>query len=477
MKFENTVIEKSGGSTKLVSPYVNAKTKVTLACANGHTWSVIPSNLVSRGSGVFCSTCAGKHKPGKKTHEEFLLEMQVHHPSITVLGTYSGAAVPISISCSNGHVREVTPTNLLTRSSYSQCKECHPLIPHNKLTLEEAQASIQKYYPYLEVLSYQGSMLPLEVINVECGHTGEYWLPNLVQGKGYACKVCTPHGSSSQENSILAYIKEVYKGWIVERDRSILKGQELDIVLPDLGLAFEINGCYYHSEEKKPKNYHRDKTNALEEFGYQLIHIYDYDINNHIDIVKSRINTLLNKSTRIFARKCEVQEISFPKDFLATNHLQGAGQPTSINLGLYQREQLVAVMTFSYSRYTNKYEYELVRYCSLLNHTIVGGASKLLKHFEREYSPISLVSYAKRDWSKGKLYTQLGFTLSHATAPGYFYIRNNRRINRQAAQKHKLEALFPTIYSKDKSESQILAEAQYLRVNDSGNLVFFKEYN
>ena len=53
-----------------------------------------------------------------------------------------------------------------------------------------------------------------------------------------------------------------------------LEGQELDIVLPDLGLAFEYNGVYWHSEKFKDKNYHLNKTNTLKEnIGYKLIHI------------------------------------------------------------------------------------------------------------------------------------------------------------------------------------------------------------
>lgn len=476
MSFEEILFMKSKGATTLISKYINAKTSVALSCVEGHIWNVIPSNLVSKGSGVFCRLCVGKPKAGKKSQEDFLQEMSIKHPSIHVLGTYLGANTPIEIACAKGHTRSVTPTNLLTRDSYSTCPICSPRTSHNRLTLEEAEARIHRCYPHLSIVEYNTSLSPIRILNTECGHTGEYWLSNLVQDRGYACKICQPAGTSSHEKTISEYIKSIYKGWIVERDRSILGNKELDIVLPDLGIAFEVNGCFWHADNKKPKDYHLGKTNDVEDFGYRLIHIYDYDINNKLDIVKSRIRSILDLTTTVFARKCQVKEINFPKQFLMDNHIQGAGWPTPINLGLFLKDELVAVMTFGKSRNHSTYEYELYRYCSILDVTVVGGASKLLKHFERSYTPKSLMSYADRDWSNGNLYNALGFTFSHYSPPGYFYINNNHKLGRESTKKHLLKELFPSIYEDSKTETQILEEAQYLRVNTSGNLIFFKEY-
>lgn len=477
MDFEQHLLTKTDGSIKLVSKYINAKTPVTLSCAHGHTWTVLPTNLVSKGSGTVCRECAGKAKAGKKSTAQFIVEMAVVHPNIKVIGEYTGANNLIEITCTNGHTRKATPTNLLSRPGYYECAECTPKVPRNKLDIDSANNKLEEVFPYLEILDYTSSSVPIIVRNNECGHTGEYWLTNLIHHKSYACKICNPNKVSSQERMVVDYIKSIYSGWIELNDRYILGGKELDIVLPDLGLAIEVNGCYYHSEEKRPdKKYHLNKTEQVEAFGYRLIHIYDYDINNYFDKVKSRLASILGFSTKIYARKCKILEIRYPKAFLQENHFQGAGSPTSVNLGLFLKDELVAAMTFSKPRYTNKYQYELIRFCSLQGVTVVGGASKLLKYFERKYSPTSIISYAKRDWSDGSLYYKLGFTFSHYSDPGYFYVKNNHRINRNAVKKHMLKDLFPEIYADHKTESQILEEAQYLRVNDTGNLTFVKEY-
>ena len=56
-------------------------------------------------------------------------------------------------------------------------------------------------------------------------------------------------------------------------------------------------------------------------------------------------------------------------------------------------------MTFGKTRFSKKYEWELLRFCSKLNYHVVGAAGKLLSYFEKTYQPKSLVSYADRRWS------------------------------------------------------------------------------
>lgn len=61
-------------------------------------------------------------------------------------------------------------------------------------------------------------------------------------------------------------------------------------------------------------------------------------------------------------------------------------------------------MTFGKSRYDKSYEYELIRFCNILYINVIGAAGKLLKFFERSYTPKSIISYADRRYSTGNLY-------------------------------------------------------------------------
>ena len=97
----------------------------------------------------------------------------------------------------------------------------------------------------------------------------------------------------------------------------------------------------------------------------------------------NQIRNILNKNeNKIYARKCEVRQIS-TKDkniFLNENHLQSQDRST-IKLGLFYENDLVSIMTFVKPRFTNKYNWELSRFCSKANYNVVGGASKLFKYF------------------------------------------------------------------------------------------------
>lgn len=69
---------------------------------------------------------------------------------------------------------------------------------------------------------------------------------------------------------------------------------ELDIFIPELKLAFEYNGNYWHSLEFKNKYYHQYKTKLCYSFGIQLIHIYEFDWIKNNEQIKHQLYELLN---------------------------------------------------------------------------------------------------------------------------------------------------------------------------------------
>jgi hypothetical protein len=179
----------------------------------------------------------------------------------------------------------------------------------------------------------------------------------------------------------------------------------------------------------------------------------------------------------IFARKCEIKEVDSKasKEFQEENHIQGAVN-SKFNLGLYFENELVSLMTFGKCRFDKKHEWELLRFCNKLGYHIPGGASRLLKFFEKNYKPKSLVSYADRRWSQGKVYEKLGFTFSHASAPNYWYWKDAQYLeSRIKYQKHKLKNLLEA-FDENKTEVENMKANGYNRIFDCGNLVYEKEF-
>ena len=253
----------------------------------------------------------------------------------------------------------------------------------------------------------------------------------------------------------------------------------MDIYIPSHNIAIEYDGLYWHSELHKKSNYHLNKTELCKDKGIQLIHIFEDEWLFKKDVVKSRIQNMLGLTKeKIFARKCKIKDVNI-KDrdiFLDNNHLQGKVR-ASINLGLYYNNELVSLMTFNKPRLGigKGGDYELSRFCNKINTSVVGGASKLLKHFIKIYKPKEIVSYADKRWSNGGLYETLGFDLSHVNKPNYHYIINMKRKHRFNFRKHILKKQgFDT---ENKTEHQIMLDRNIYRIYDCGTITYKKRLN
>lgn len=318
-----------------------------------------------------------------------------------------------------------------------------------------------------------------------CDHYYNITSKNLYQRneiqKSILCTICNSiisQKQSGKELQVLSFVKDNYKNDILENNKKIVS--ELDIYLPDLNLAFEFNGIYWHSDLYKDKEYHLNKTELCESNGIQLIHIWEDDWIYRQDIVKSMILNKLGKTiNKIYGRKTQVREVydnELIRNFLNKNHLQGF-VGSKVKLGLFYNDELVSLMTFGKRRIsmgkklTNDGEYELLRFCNKLNTNILGGASKLFKYFKDNYNPKEITTYADRCYSNGGLYEQLGFKFIGKTPPNYsYYDRNCNKLNRFNYRKDKL---VKQGFDINKTEFQIMDELGYLRVFNSGNLKYY----
>lgn len=287
--------------------------------------------------------------------------------------------------------------------------------------------------------------------------------------KEYNIDVPTENHISSQHKEIIDYIESISETEIVINTRSIISPLELDIYLPEYKLAIEIDGVYWHSEQQgKDRNYHLNKTELCLEQGIKLLHIFETD---NIEIWKSTISGILQNNTRVFARKCIIQELDnlSYKEFCTENHLQGHSA-AKYKYGLYYKDNLVAIMSFAKSRYSNSYDFELMRYCNKRHITVVGGASKLLSYFMK-HNKGDIVSYANRRWSEGDMYKTIGFDELNDSTPNYFYIVRNKLESRLKYQKHKLSNILEN-FDINLSEYDNMISNGFDRIWDCGNKVF-----
>ena len=298
---------------------------------------------------------------------------------------------------------------------------------------------------------------------------------NLKMGKIPRCPNCYPIKSrptSIIECEIFYFLEKFFPD--ILKNKRFEKKFELDIFIPSKNIGIELNGLYWHSElNGKDKNYHSDKTKFFEERGIQVIHIFEDEWIEKQEIVKSIILSKLGLiENKIFARKTMIKEIfsADAKLFLFDNHIQGEVN-SKVNLGLFYNDELVSLMTFSKPRFNKHYDWEMVRFCNKINTNVIGGAGKLLVYFRKNYSG-SIISYADRRFSQGKIYETLEFKGKKQSAPDYFYFKNGyNRYSRVQFQKHKLKDKLE-IFDPNLTEWQNMQLNGYDRIWDCGNLVF-----
>jgi len=289
------------------------------------------------------------------------------------------------------------------------------------------------------------------------------------------CTSCNSIGQANKsgyEDELSKFLDELQINHTTS-NRSILDNKkELDVFIPDNNLAIEFNGLYWHNELFVTPDYHLNKTIECQEKGIHLIHIFEDEWLYKKNIVKSIIKNKLNKIKKtLYARKCIIKEIDSDtsKLFLNENHIQGKVN-SKVKLGLFYDDNLVSVMTFSKGRVImggKKNEWELNRFCNLLNTNVIGGAGKLFSYFLKTYKPEKVISYSDIRIFDGGMYNKLGFIKKSQSPPNYWYVINNNRYYRFNFRK---SVLIKEGYPKDKTEKEIMFDRKIYRIYDCGNV-------
>lgn len=291
------------------------------------------------------------------------------------------------------------------------------------------------------------------------------------------CKKCNPNNSSNKYHKEISEFITSLNVSFSENNRYIIKPLELDFFIPDYNIAIEFNGNYWHSERNgnKNKNYHINKTILCEKHNIRLIHIFEDEWILKKDIIKSMIKNVLQKTVvRIFARKCQITQIFEEQKqfFLKNNNIYGDCKSDFV-YALEYNHQIVAAITFNKIKNNNL---ELMRFCSILNSSVIGGFSKLLKHAIKNLNPNEIIAFADFRYThvNNIMYQNNCFKKDGIVPPTYFYFKKNNfliRYDKIVFDKKALLSLAPNV-PEFFSEWEI---AQYLgmdRIWDCGKIRF-----
>ena len=464
--------------------YVDSKTKVDIICPIHGLFKQIPT---SHTTGKECYKCGvvARSKFRLKDLSYFIEQARKIHKDkyFYTKSKYLGATKSIKITCpKHGDFTTLARDHINNNSGCPKCgnnDKSKALLKTTEYFIKRAKEVHKNKYSYKNA-NYKGAA---NLIKITCPTHGEF---NQLAGdhlNGHGCSKC--HSTISKNESALAE-------WLTEQGESVKTSVrnkirsnitsyplELDIYLPSHKLAIEYNGVYWHNEERKGRMYHQDKTRLCYEKGIRLLQFWDHDVKNKGLIVQSIIMQALGRSPiRIYARNCTVENVSSKESskFFERNHLKGnAG--SSIRIGLYFNDQkygkrLVSCMTFAKPKFSKSHDWEIIRFASRKNYSIIGAASRLYTNFIRSYSPNSIMTYADLMTGTGNVYTEIGMKQCGITKPGYSWVHEKSILSRYSCQKHRLPKLLNEEFRSNLSEVQNMERIGAYRIYDAGNAKF-----
>lgn len=453
-------------------------------------------------SGRGCPFCAKSERASnhKLTTKQFIEKARMVHGDRYDYSkvNYKTSTDKVEIICPKHGVFEQTPNSHLNGNG---CPQCGAEIARNtrKSNTEEFIKKALKVhgdkYNY-DNTDYKYAVEKVEIKCARCGNTFMQTPNDHLNGCG--CPHCGCANPKS-EDEIVDFIKSIGINNVIKHDRTVIPPKELDIYLPDFKLGIEHNGNYWHSELSNKENGHLlKKVRLCERRGVKLLSFYEDEWKLKKDICKSMIMARVGKCKRVHARNTIVKRLDSPSEvtaFLNNNHIQGT-TTFQYAYGLYDKNnELVSIMTFTKPRKnmgrTEKntpYGMELSRFCNKIGTTVIGGASKLLKHFIEDHSEIKTVySYSDNRISGGDMYRAIGFKFNGDVAISYFYITkggsfitkdkgpyftriDKRRLRKSEFKKNGIDV-------DGKTEHELAVEHGFFRLYDAGKKSWVLELN
>lgn len=246
------VQEKYPGRYKVISNYINNKTKVTIEHIScGNHFDITPTNLLrDRG----CPSC---NRPNyNTTTEEFAKRVEKERDGeYSLIGEYINYESKVDIKHNEcGYVWSILPGNLLNLKR--GCPICGKIKQNESMKLnpsEFAKRFKEKADPECELLSeYRSSTEKVKVRHKTCGHVWESLPSNITKGR--SCPMCY---SSEGEKEIMEWFKTNAITFYKEHkfdDCKYKRHLRFDFYIPSHNTCIEYDGELHFDVARYDKN-------------------------------------------------------------------------------------------------------------------------------------------------------------------------------------------------------------------------------
>jgi hypothetical protein len=330
--------------------------------------------------------------------------------------------------------------------------------------------------------------LPLEYLEVDrkhvlfsCPEHGEQIQTKDSHLKYSGCPVCSRKTVSGFSTAVAEWLDSEKISYLAESKLPYAGTRKVaDFVVGDLVL--ELNGVYWHTEDRVGTEGHKEKLDLATANGYRFIMFSDLEWNNKSDIIKRSILRRVGASreSSIGARSLSLKSSTAAEArlLLDKHHIQGYAN-ASHWFGLYEGTQLVAVAGFTMKttgrgRSAHSTEAELIRYCTSKN--VVGGCSKLIAKAHKELNFTTLNTFSDNRFFEGGVYRACGFVEARKIAPSYNYSKQGKIINKASLQKTAFACNPKMLYDPTLTERELAELNGFKRIYDAGKTLWIKTY-
>ena len=229
-------VKKVNPNISVIGKYVNANNYVLHKCLkDGYEWNARPANVLS---GFGCPKCSERFR---RTHNDYILEVEELNPDVVVVGKFNGLQTPILHKCAIHDVEWMANPESILRGC--RCWKCGNDATREKITKTHCQYvdDLKSVNPDVMVIdTYAGCFTP---ILHKCMIDGYEWMAvptYILSGRG--CPRCQ---ESTGEREIRQWLEENNIEYVFQKTFQDCKDKRelpFDFYLPQYNSIIEYDG-------------------------------------------------------------------------------------------------------------------------------------------------------------------------------------------------------------------------------------------
>lgn len=360
-----------------------------------------------------------------------------------------------------------------TKKKLSDISSARTALIKEETINQRKQLLLEHNITFISHSDYRKYSLRCNICNYEFSCSISYYIKSIKTKR--ICPICNPRNysntTSKGEQEVYEYVKTLSAN-AINNDRVLLKpptggkSKEIDILLPDLKIAIEYNGIYWHSRKLfeslgKSNTSDNEKRLLIESFGYTSIQINECDWESKKKSISRYLKSVISNSATEY--KCNYEykisklTIKNAESLFNRYSLRGSTE-FDVAYGIKVKNKIVAAMSF---KRDNNISWQLCNYIALDTECELYFLKILMDYFITTHRPDTINYRMDNCYPTNKLLTNIGMHKVGETDPDYWLYKGKQdRI-------HYSELVKPVEY-KNMTDIEYFELQGYMALYDNG---------